>query len=915
MQNNDIEKRIISQFTKIGFVNLTNIQKQSYSIIRKKKNLLLVAPTGSGKTEAAIIPIIVEIINNRPEKNKVSVLYITPLRALNRDIFERIIKYTELEGVTAEVRHGDTTRIQKRRMIENPPDVLITTPETLAILVTNKSTRVILSSVKWTIIDEFHELIGNERGTQLTLSLERLQKLSSNKIVRIGLSATIGDVNNSLKLLSGNNNKYFSEAIIDSTVREYDIEIKYLNGNLVDLSNLVLKYVLEKRKTTLLFTNTRVEAEAIGSILKAKSPEFPVEVHHGSLAKEVRENTELKLKSNEPVLVVCTSSLELGLDIGSVDSVIQLGSPRQAIKLIQRIGRSRHKVGQTAKGIIFTNKIDDEIESLALVNRIKDKDLESISMHEKSLDVLSHQITGMVMENENSNINDVFFIVKNAYPFRNITKEELVECVIFLQKHGIIGFNGEKMWRRSRIFEYYYQNISTIPDSLQFTVRDITKKKIIGRLDQLFVGEYGEPGKTFILKGNSWRIISIDDEKKIVHVEPIFTDITNIPHWIGELIPVDFGTAQRVEKLREEIFNQKINTSPEQKERIVKTFNALNVIPNNQNIIIEKNVKNKSVILHCCFGSKINQTIATLLSTIISSKSGVLIDAKTDPYRILLSSQGLISENNIEDAIINEIELEEILKVAIVGSHPLNWKIWHVSKRFGVIKKEAEYDRRAVKLIQKRYKNTPLYKEVIRELILEKYDMVNTKKILQKIRQNKIKIIFKSIKEFTPLAKPILEHASTFAALPLTVEKSIIDLIKKRLEETNNKLMCISCGKWETVIKPINIKQKNMGCKICKSKLITRTFVTDYDLLKIINKKKKGKQLTDSEEISFKKAWKVSSLIQHFDKKAIITLSGFGIGPVTAARILRNTFSEEDLFKKIYVAEKLYVTTRGFWKE
>ena len=228
MQNNDIEQRIISQFTKIGFVNLTNIQKQSYSIIRKKKNILLVAPTGSGKTEAAIIPIIVEILNSRPEKNKVSVLYITPLRALNRDIFERIINYTKLEGLTTEIRHGDTTRIQKRRMIENPPDVLITTPETLAILVTNKSLRTILSSVKWAIIDEFHELIGNERGTQLTLSLERLQKLSRNKIVRIGLSATIGDVNTSLKLLSGNSNKYLSEAIIDSTVREYDIEIKYL---------------------------------------------------------------------------------------------------------------------------------------------------------------------------------------------------------------------------------------------------------------------------------------------------------------------------------------------------------------------------------------------------------------------------------------------------------------------------------------------------------------------------------------------------------------------------------------------------------------------------------------------------------------------------------------------------------------
>ena len=913
MHDNDIEQEIISQFAKVGFVNLTNIQNQSYSIIRKKKNILLIAPTGSGKTEAAIIPIIVEIINSKPEKNKVNGLYITPLRALNRDIFERIIKYTKLEGLTTEVRHGDTTTTQKRRMIENPPNILITTPETLAILVTNKSSRAILSSVKWTIIDEFHELIGNERGTHLTLSLERLQKLSRNEIVRIGLSATLGDVNNSLKLLSGNSND--SEAIIDKTVREYDIEIKYLKGNLVDLSNLIIKYVMKKRRTTLLFTNTRVEAESIGSILKAKSPEFPVEVHHGSLAKEVRENTESMLKSNEPVLVVCTSSLELGLDIGNVDSVIQLGSPRQAVKLIQRIGRSRHKVGQTARGMVLTNKIDDEIEALALVNRIQDKDLESISMHEKSLDVLSHQITGMVMENGNASINDVFLTLKNAYPFRDITKEEFTECVVFLQKHRILGFNGEKMWRGSRVFEYYYQNISTIPDSLQFTVKDITKKKIIGKLDQLFVGEYGEPGKPFVLKGNSWRIISIDDEKKQVHVEPMFTDITTIPHWTGELIPVDFSSAQRVGKLREEIFNRKIIISPEQKERIVKTYDILNLIPNNQNIIVEKNVKNKSIILHCCFGSKINQTIATLLSTIISSKSGVLIDAKTDPYRILLSSQGLISENNIEEAIRSEIQLEEILKVAIIGTHPLNWKIWHVSKRFGVITKEAEYDKRAVKLIQRRYKNTPLYKEVIRELILEKYDMTNTKKILQKIRQKEIKIIFKLVNEFTPLAKPILEHASTFAALPMTVENSIIDLVKKRLGETNNKLMCISCGKWETVVKPINLKQNNLGCKICKSRLITRTFVTDYNLLKIINKKKKGKKLTNVEEISFKKAWKVSSLIQHFDKKAIIALSGFGVGPDTAARILRNTLSEEDLFKKIYFAEKLYVTTRGFWKD
>ena len=185
---------------------------------------------------------------NHKKKNKISALYITPLKALNRDIFRRIIKYAEDEGLRVSIRHGDTTRSEKQKMTKEPPDVLITTPETLGIMIGNKSTRETLTDTKYVIIDEFHELIGNERGTHLTLSLERLQELTPTKIVRIGLSATLGDINNSLKLLSGNNNKYFSEAIIDSTVREYDIEIKYLNGNLVDLSNLVLKYVLEKEK-------------------------------------------------------------------------------------------------------------------------------------------------------------------------------------------------------------------------------------------------------------------------------------------------------------------------------------------------------------------------------------------------------------------------------------------------------------------------------------------------------------------------------------------------------------------------------------------------------------------------------------------------------------------------------------------
>ena len=362
MSNQEFEKSIEEKYNKIGFNKLTDIQKNSYSKIAKEENVLLIAPTGSGKTEAAIIPVIMGSINGK-KKNKISAVYITPLKALNRDIFRRVIRYAEAEGLTVSIRHGDTTRVEKQKITKEPPDVLITTPETLGIMIGNKSTREILTNTRYVIIDEFHELIGNERGTHLSLSLERLQELTGKKIVRIGLSATLGNVNTGLQLLSGE--AYKSTVVLDHTKKEYDISNKYINGDLFEVARFILKRMKETSKSTLLFTNTRVEAEALGSILKAKEPEFPIEIHHGSLAREAREDAETRLRSGQPILVVCTSSLELGLDIGSIDNVMQFGSPRQAIKLIQRMGRSKHRTGEISTGIIINNRLDEELESLA----------------------------------------------------------------------------------------------------------------------------------------------------------------------------------------------------------------------------------------------------------------------------------------------------------------------------------------------------------------------------------------------------------------------------------------------------------------------------------------------------------------------------------------------------------------------
>ena len=225
MSNQEFEKSIEEKYNKIGFNKLTDIQKNSYSKIAKEENVLLIAPTGSGKTEAAIIPVIMGSINGK-KKNKISAVYITPLKALNRDIFRRVIRYAEAEGLTVSIRHGDTTRVEKQKITKEPPDVLITTPETLGIMIGNKSTREILTNTRYVIIDEFHELIGNERGTHLSLSLERLQELTGKKIVRIGLSATLGNVNTGLQLLSGE--AYKSTVVLDHTKKEYDIQTSTL---------------------------------------------------------------------------------------------------------------------------------------------------------------------------------------------------------------------------------------------------------------------------------------------------------------------------------------------------------------------------------------------------------------------------------------------------------------------------------------------------------------------------------------------------------------------------------------------------------------------------------------------------------------------------------------------------------------
>ncbi|TLX90730.1 MAG: DEAD/DEAH box helicase, partial [Thaumarchaeota archaeon] len=781
------------KFSQLGFKNLTDIQRKASPVIFQKIDSLVVAPTGSGKTETAIIPIFARVTKSK-RLGKIKALYVTPLRALNRDVFRRIIKYAENEDLTIQIRHGDTPQSVRRKITLEPPDILITTPETIIILLSQQAMLHALNELEWIVIDEVHELLGNERGAQLSLSLERLQTNTRHPLTRIGLSATVGNTTESAKFVVGTKRK--CKIIEDRSIRKYDVEVKYIDGTITDVVDFIIDYVTKSYSASpvLLFTNTRGESEYIASILKERTT-VPIELHHGSLSQQVREETEATLREGKPGIVVCTSSLELGLDIGSVELVIHYGSPRQVSKLIQRIGRSRHRRGSSAKGVIVTNNADDEFEALAILERVKERSLEDQVIHDGPLDVLAHHLVGMTMQFGTVSIESALNMIRKAYSFRNITIQDLLSVLEILNNGSIIHFDKDEMVfrKKGRSFRYYFENLSTIPDILKFKVFDTANKKIIGSLDQRFVGDYGDQGNVFVLRGMQWRILNVDDKSLRVNVEPVASGRINVPYWEGENIPVDFTTARKVGMFR----TKTIVKAPASK--IMESL-SLGAIPDEKTIVVESQRTRNTVVMHACFGTRINATLSTLLSAMLSAKSGYLVNSRSDAYRIMISSNGRISESSVVDILADDYDLQTVVRASLAGTYNVNWRTWCVAKKFGIVGREAVYDRRSARFIYEKYSSTALTQEALRELFHDKYDLEHTEQLLSMIHSGKITMKWIEVDSFSKLAEPILDHTTKYYSSPANIDKGILDLIKSRLMKTKHRLVCVRCGKWEKVV-------------------------------------------------------------------------------------------------------------------
>jgi len=366
------------------FKEFNKIQELAIPKILSGKNTLIVAPTGAGKTEAAVVPVFSKIldIKEREEVKGILAIYVTPLRALNRDLLDRLYWWCENLNISIAVRHGDTVQSERVRQSKKPPEFLITTPETLQVLFLGKRLREHLKSVRFVIIDELHELLDDKRGVQLSLGLERLVNFAG-EFQRIALSATIGDLDLAGRFIFGYRD--FDIAYWYG-IKRYDIEVFYPKITEEDLelskklgwspkivwSLRVIKEILDKHRSVLIFVNTREMAELLVSRFKKWLPDYPIEIHHSSLSREVRERNERLFKEGKLKAIIATSSLELGIDIGHVDAVIQYMSPRQVIRAIQRFGRAGHKLEEVSKGYIITMDPDDYAESLIIKKKVEE---------------------------------------------------------------------------------------------------------------------------------------------------------------------------------------------------------------------------------------------------------------------------------------------------------------------------------------------------------------------------------------------------------------------------------------------------------------------------------------------------------------------------------------------------------------
>jgi len=936
-----------------GFSKPTEPQEKTIPKILEGKNVLLISPTATGKTEAAFLPVLSMLLQDPQKIPGIRLLYITPLRALNRDMLERLEWWCNNLDIKLAVRHGDTETKERTRQARSPPAILITTPETLQAILSGWIMRQHLQQVRWVIIDEVHEMADSKRGSQLSLALERLRAMIGRDFQQIGLSATIGSPEKVAQFLVGNGRSV--EIVRVPVARMMRLKIVFPKPDAEDFklssqlythpevaSRLrIIRDYISKHKSVLLFTNTRAISEVLASRFKVWDIDFPVSIHHGSLAKPSRIAAERGLKNGELKGLVCTSSLELGIDVGRIDLVIQYMSPRQVTRLIQRVGRSGHRIGRIAEGIIVALDSDDTLEALAIARRALKEDLEPVEIPPKPYDALSHQIAGLLLKNRRLEFEEILEIFKNAYPYEKLTIEDVEKILRYMHQRfprlAWVSFEDKvvlKPRRTKALFEYYFGNLSMIPEEKQFLVVDESSDSAIGVLDEAFMAEYGKPGTKFIIRGSPWRIMHVSEEK--VHVKPVDDPTGAIPSWIGEEIPVPFEVAQEVgsirgfveEQLRKGLSHEETAAKlseqyPADKDAIMsalaETVEHITLgfsVPTDKRIIIED--WEEFVIIHANFGSLTNRALAQLLGQLLSEKIGYGIVVQHDPYRIFVQTMGAANADQ-SIALFEEMRampdqsIRDTLTRATVKTGLFKRRMIHVARRFGALQKWADFSSVSLQRLVKSFEETPIYEEALKEVFTKDLDLEKLVYILGKIREGEIQLRkAETGGNATPIAQVGIERVSMKTDL-IPAERMravLVESAKARLLNETCNFLCTNCWNYNELIRTKDLPDKPK-CPRCGSPAVGLLKVEEERTLPIIEKK--GEKLTKNEEKLRKHALQTAQLIAKYGKVAAVALCARKVQPSDIIEVLEEEPKPNEKFYELVLDAERKALSKRFW--
>jgi ATP-dependent Lhr-like helicase len=930
-----------------GFETPTDPQMKLVPLVRAGKNALLMAPTGTGKTEAALLPILDALVREGEGRERgTKLLYITPLRALNRDMLERMQWWCKRFDIRLGVRHGDSSQAERTNLSFAPPEILITTPETLQILLVGRRIRQNLSKLRWVVVDEVHELAEDKRGSQLSVGLERLRDVVENEIQMVGLSATVGSPERVAKFLVGSGRdcevvrvpveKSLSLKVVAPRATGEDRILAEAIYSFPEVAARLrmIKETVERYRSVLIFTNTRTEAEVLANRFRVWDPKFPVGIHHSSLSKATREAVERSLKEGSLLGVICTSSLELGIDIGFLEYVIQYNSPRQVTRLIQRVGRSGHRVGEVSNGMIITQDSDDTLEAAVLCRKAVAGELEPLEPVMEPYDVAVHQVAGLLIEQGNWNFGDLEGLLKRSYVYSGMDGQKLKKVLTYMrERYPRLAYYSEsdgKIFRARDVkplFRYYFDNLSMIPDERQYLV--IEGDSFVGTLDEAFVSEYGEVGVKFVEAGRCWKVEQIYGNKVYVKAEEDPTGA--VPNWVGDEIPVPRETAAEVGMIRrryaeeiekgdaEKYLGEICRTYPVSRDLILDALkevaeqhSAKLPIPSERLVTIER--WDRYIVVQAAFGHKVNRLLARVIGHLISERIGQSVAVHQDPYRIIIEAD--VAPSAVVSILeeLHKLDLKTATEKAVERSGIFKRRLIHAGKKCGAIAKDADYASVSIAGLIEALRDTPVYEEAMSMIFHDDLDLAGSADVIEKINAGAIEVKLIESEALSPIARIGVEEISRRGEIvsPERLRALLKQSTRARVNDTFLVAVCTNC--WNFLeLRRVGDLEGLIKCPVCEKEAIGLSTDSYENVFSLAMKTRsradmRGKKLKLVEAVR-----KSAELRKEYGHSADMLIAGRGIRLAEAATLAAKMRKEgTDLVELIIEGEREALRRRYF---